>query len=241
MELHAAGAMLIRPRDVARKYYSRPNLMKNSRLRLCKDEILLRLWRPEDARWYVESRDEEVFRWTTESPDLTVAEAEQSIKQAGDRDDLLGFAITERHSGKILGNITLALEEKGRQGGEVMYWLAPRARGQGIASKALKILCRWAFNRFKLERITLKTHVDNLKSQSVAKRAGFQPMEAADDKHGGTDNGAVEKAGSTAIVYGRCPHLPVYINDLGFDENICRSFFEVFQQPHNVWYILTHH
>jgi hypothetical protein len=43
--------------------------------------------------------------------------------------------------------------------------------------------------------------------------------------------GAVEKAGSTAIVYGRCPHLPIYINDLGFDENICRSFFEVFQQP----------
>jgi RimJ/RimL family protein N-acetyltransferase len=46
-----------------------------------------------------------------------------------------------------------------------------------MATKAAKLLCQWTFDVLGLERITLKTHVDNLRSQMVAKRVGFERME----------------------------------------------------------------
>jgi RimJ/RimL family protein N-acetyltransferase len=60
-----------------------------------------------------------------------------------------------------------------------MYWLAPAGRGRGIATKAVRLLCRWAFDSLGLERITLQTRPGNARSQAVARRAGFQRLEGA--------------------------------------------------------------
>jgi RimJ/RimL family protein N-acetyltransferase len=138
------------------------------------DDFFLRPWEVEDAAWYVEARDEKVFKWTRESRDLTIEETEEAIR-SGNRDpEALGFAIIDGRTGERVGSICLAFREKTRDCAEVMYWLAPWGRGRGIATNAVKMLCQWAFRSLGLERVTLKTLVGNTRSQLVAKRAGFQ-------------------------------------------------------------------
>jgi RimJ/RimL family protein N-acetyltransferase len=55
------------------------------------------------------------------------------------------------------------------------YWVAPEARGSGLASKALVLLSRWALATLPLIRLQLFTDVDNPASMRVAERAGFVP------------------------------------------------------------------
>jgi RimJ/RimL family protein N-acetyltransferase len=138
------------------------------------DDFFLRPWEVEDAAWYVEARDEEIFRWTRERRNLTVEETEEAIR-SGNRDpEALGFAIIDGRTGEKVGSICLAFREKNRDYAEVMYWLAPWGRGRGIATNAVKMLCQWAFRSLGLERVSLKTLVGNARSQLVAERVGFQ-------------------------------------------------------------------
>ena len=138
------------------------------------DDFFLRPWEVEDAVWYVESRDEEVFKWTRERRDLTVEETEETIKAGNQDPEALGFAIVDGKTGEKVGSICLAFREKSRDCMEVMYWLAPWGRGRGIATNAVKLLSQWAFDSMGLKRVTLKILVGNTRSQLVAKRAGFQ-------------------------------------------------------------------
>jgi len=148
---------------------------------LCADNFLLRPWKIEDAIWYVESRDEEVFRWTKEKRDLTVEEVEEGIRQANSNPDAICLAIVDNKSMELLGNIALAFRENNRKSAEIMYWLAPRGRGRGIAASSVKLICQWAFDSLALERVTLKTLAGNIRSQLVAKRAGFQRQEVKNE------------------------------------------------------------
>lgn len=127
----------------------------------------LRRWNIEDAAWYVAARDEEIFQWTNERRDLTIAEAEQAFRRVNASQDALCFGIVDPVNQELLGNIALKLEEARPETGEIMYWLAPAGRGRGIAAKAVRRLCRWAFQAARLKRITLKTMRGNARSQRV--------------------------------------------------------------------------
>jgi RimJ/RimL family protein N-acetyltransferase len=145
------------------------------------DEFILRPWRVEDAAWYVESRDDEVFKWTNEKKDLTIEETEKAIRSLDSNPDAVCFAIVDRDNMELLGNIALAFKEGNRKVAEIMYWLAPWGRGRGIATDSLKLLCQWAFNYLRLERVTLKTYPENIRSQLVAKRVGFHRQKSEND------------------------------------------------------------
>jgi ribosomal-protein-alanine N-acetyltransferase len=154
------------------------------------DSFDLRPWCVEDARWYVESRDDEVFRWTTERRDLTVAEAEDAIRLANKRLDALCLAIAGSPRGDLLGNIALELRVDDPTSAEIMYWLASEARGRGLATRAVVLLSAWAFGHLGLKRVLLKTRAGNLASQRVAGRAGFRrtdPLSTTAGAH--PDNG----------------------------------------------------
>jgi RimJ/RimL family protein N-acetyltransferase len=83
------------------------------------------------------------------------------------------YAIAASGDGELLGSIALAhfAWEDGR--GEVGYWLASTARGAGHATRAVRLICAWAFEELGLERIELQAAVGNPGSQRVAERAGF--------------------------------------------------------------------
>lgn len=148
------------------------------------DEIVLRQWTEDDAQWYMESRDEEVFKWTTEKRNLTVHDAIEGIKQANETDNIYCFAIVDNDSGRLQGNIALVLEAENQRSGELMFWLAPSGRGRGIAVRAARRLCQWAFTQLNMEKITAKTLPDNYRSQKVLQSLAFQP----DTPHGNREN-----------------------------------------------------
>lgn len=147
---------------------------RDSALSLLGDGFYLRLWKREDAAWYVSARDEEIFKWTTEKRDLTVEETEEAIERVNSTPSLRCFAIVGGQVPELLGNIALVIEENNPNNAEIMYWLARQGRGRGIATKAVNLLCDWAFHAIGIDRITLKTLPGNVRSQRVAQRAGFR-------------------------------------------------------------------
>ena len=56
---------------------------------------------------------------------------------------------------------------------ELGIWLAPGARGAGLASGALRLLGRWLLRECGLERLELLTEPDNGPLLRAAKAAGF--------------------------------------------------------------------
>lgn len=81
----------------------------------------------------------------------------------------LAFLIVHAESRRLYGAIEVRLGEIGSIG----YWVAAEARRRGIATRALKLLARWAVTEGGVERLELTTHPDNVASQRVAETAGF--------------------------------------------------------------------
>lgn len=58
--------------------------------------------------------------------------------------------------------------------GHIGYWVASSSRGQGICTRALRALSRFALDEQQLQRLELITDPDNLASQRVAEKVGFR-------------------------------------------------------------------
>jgi RimJ/RimL family protein N-acetyltransferase len=56
---------------------------------------------------------------------------------------------------------------------EVGYWVAPEARGQGICTRAVRLVSGWVFERPGMERLQLRADEQNVASRKVAEKAGF--------------------------------------------------------------------
>jgi RimJ/RimL family protein N-acetyltransferase len=84
------------------------------------------------------------------------------------------FALVEpKDEDDVLGCVSLyAIHlEQGRA--VIGYWLAPQARGRGVASSAVRLLAQWGFTELGLARLELTCGPDNEASQRVAARCGF--------------------------------------------------------------------
>ena len=55
------------------------------------------------------------------------------------------FAIVDDDDAQLLGSISLMRLAWQHARGEVGYWLARDARGQGHATRAVRLICRWGF------------------------------------------------------------------------------------------------
>ena len=63
--------------------------------------------------------------------------------------------------------------DRGQDRAWLGYWVAPAARGRGVASRAVRLLADWGFRGLGLARIELTCGPDNVASQRVAERCGF--------------------------------------------------------------------
>lgn len=153
-----------------------------SRIALPREPLLdrptaLRPWRERDLEALVAAcRDPEVVRWTSVPRDYGAADGSaylMSRYDAVDADASAPFAVVEAPDGRLLGSVALMRFAWEHARGEVGYWLAPEARGQGHATRALRLICAWGFEALLLERIELLAASANLASQRVAARAGF--------------------------------------------------------------------
>jgi RimJ/RimL family protein N-acetyltransferase len=134
---------------------------------------ILRVWSPADGAWYAgQLADADIQRFTSEQLTTTAEDFRAALARLNAREDQVGFAIVEAATGRLAGNIAADLTADGAA--EVSYWVAPGLRGQGIASHALRQLCVWITDHWQAQEIVLCTHAENVASQRVAERAGFQ-------------------------------------------------------------------
>lgn len=82
----------------------------------------------------------------------------------------------------LLGAIALFDLRRDRAEGEIGYWLAPGARGRGLAGRAVGLLAGWALARHGLERVLATVDPDNDPSRRVLAGCGFRETGIRDGK-----------------------------------------------------------
>jgi RimJ/RimL family protein N-acetyltransferase len=85
---------------------------------------------------------------------------------------LARLVVADVRSGATLGGGTLHHLDAERGIIEIGYWLYPRARGRGIATKVARALAEHAFT-IGVQRVTAFVAVGNRESERVLERAGF--------------------------------------------------------------------
>jgi RimJ/RimL family protein N-acetyltransferase len=83
------------------------------------------------------------------------------------------MVIVDHLTDVLLGSVGLMRVDDDRNVAEIGYWVAKEARGRGIATRAVRLVSRWAARDLGIKRIELMTRVDNHASQGVATAAGF--------------------------------------------------------------------
>lgn len=143
--------------------------------------LVLRPWCAQDVAALVEAyRDPDLRRWASPS----VESADEGLRWVRDQErdwasgTRFGFAVLEEgpEAPQVVGHVVLKGAGPGKASGEVGYWTAARARGRGVAPRALETLTAWAFEAFRadgLECLELLHQVDNAASCRVAEKSGY--------------------------------------------------------------------
>jgi RimJ/RimL family protein N-acetyltransferase len=85
---------------------------------------------------------------------------------------LVRLVVADVETGVILGGGTLHHLDTKRSVIEIGYWLFPRARGRGVATKLARALAEYAFT-LGIQRVAAYVEVGNVLSERVLERAGF--------------------------------------------------------------------
>lgn len=89
-----------------------------------------------------------------------------------------GFVYAIEDDGPIVGQIFLNSIVRGPyfRSCSLGYWVAQAAAGRGIATEAVRLAKRTAFEELGLLRVQAETLIDNHPSQKVLQRNGFEPI-----------------------------------------------------------------
>ena len=122
-------------------------------------------------------RDPEIAKWTRvpERYDLDDAQSFQrsaSLRQSEGTG--LGLLIAGAEDDELLGSIGIVELVADERRCELGYWLATEARGRGLMTRSVRLLCGWIFDELEIERIGIHIEPDNAASRAVAEASGFQ-------------------------------------------------------------------
>jgi RimJ/RimL family protein N-acetyltransferase len=136
----------------------------------------LRPWQPDDVDEVLAAcQDLELQRWTRVPVPYRREDAERYVRELAPAGWSSGtaahFAVLDATTARLLGSISLMGITEGAA--EVGYWAVRQARGQGVMTEALGVVCRWGFAALGLGRVTWLAHVGNDASRRVAEKAGF--------------------------------------------------------------------
>jgi RimJ/RimL family protein N-acetyltransferase len=141
-------------------------------LELRDGELVLRPWREEDAPAVYEAcQDPELLHWIPAIPRPYTQEDARAFVTGEVELGPHNFAATE-DGDRIVGAIGIRVNEQ--RTGHIGYWCVREARGRGLTTRALRLVSRYGFEELKLERLELITDPDNVASQRVAEKVGFQ-------------------------------------------------------------------
>ena len=98
-------------------------------------------------------------------------------QQRFDRLLAVDLAVTAETESPVVGEVGLSKFAEipgGGRGAMIGYWLLPESRGSGLAAGAVGACVSWARAELGLTVIAAQCHGDNVASQIVAARAGFE-------------------------------------------------------------------
>jgi RimJ/RimL family protein N-acetyltransferase len=138
--------------------------------------VTLRVWRRDDAPAVLAACQDPLIARFVPIPQPYVKEEARAFIEKTQRDwesgDEQAFAIVDAVTDELLGSIS----RHGPSGHRATfgYWLAPEARGRGVATRALRLIVDWTIATTNVIRFDLYTDVENDASGRVAERAGFE-------------------------------------------------------------------
>src|SRR4051794_6080654 len=141
------------------------------------EAVVLRRFREADVPAIVAiCRDPEVRRWTSVPSPYDESDAREFLVYAEDarlRGHELQLVLAHPAEGRMLGALGLHVGAE-HAIGQIGYYLAPDARGRGLATRALRLMAAWAVRDLDLKRLEVLANPDNVASQRVALKAGFE-------------------------------------------------------------------
>jgi RimJ/RimL family protein N-acetyltransferase len=81
------------------------------------------------------------------------------------------FAVRHAASGDTVGSVELHLDDSDEW--SISYLTHPAWRGRGIATRAVRLACGWAFATLGTDRVLLSAAEDNAASRWLARNVGF--------------------------------------------------------------------
>ena len=139
--------------------------------------VRLRLAAEKDIPALVEAcQDPAVQRFTTVphpyGPDDARSFHETAAAGLGDG-TALHVVTVDSDTDELLGNAGIRRHHTDAGRWDIGYLVAPWARGRGVATRAVELLCRFGFAELGAERIEICAEPSNEASMRVAERAGF--------------------------------------------------------------------
>jgi RimJ/RimL family protein N-acetyltransferase len=158
--------------------------------------LVLRPYRAEDApEVALACRDELAQRWLPLPNPYTDADAlawcseiAPGFRSSGEG---IEWAAIRRSDGQLIGSFGLKRTDWRGRISEIGYWVAPWARGEGLAVEAVEAVAQWLLREQGFERLVLRAAPGNRASQRVAEKAGFQ-REGVARNAGFTNDGRVD-------------------------------------------------
>ncbi len=140
-------------------------------------DYILREQTLEDAEDFLEYySDPEVSKYIVSFIPKTVEEARSEIRywiNVFSYNDGLYFAIARKSDNKMIGSVGVSGVNRNHNRIEASYDLAKEYWGQGIMTKALKAVLKYAFEELKFNRIEAFAMPNNIGSQKVLEKCDF--------------------------------------------------------------------
>lgn len=188
-----AGSAILYPTGLLELLDRRPTFQPAT---LQTERLLLRPYRREDAPAVAEAcRDDLIQRWLplpnpyTDADALTwCTEVAPRFRETGEGIEWAAIGVGDE---RLIGSFGLKRTDWRARSSEIGYWVAPWARGQGLAVEAVQAVARWLLFEQRFERMVLRAATGNHASQRVAEKAGMT-REGVARNAGFTNSGRVD-------------------------------------------------
>jgi RimJ/RimL family protein N-acetyltransferase len=141
--------------------------------------LLLRPWQPADAGAVFRAcQDPEIARWTMVAQPYRIEHAIDYVTtftaQTWANGTAAPFGVFDLATGEMLASCGLVQLDRDAGEGEIGYWVAPWARGRGVATNAARAVARWSLRTLGLRRLVWRAKLGNHASRLVAARIGVR-------------------------------------------------------------------
>jgi [ribosomal protein S5]-alanine N-acetyltransferase len=136
--------------------------------------VTVRGWEPRDPSALAEAASEEYIAavWGPPAPGDSAGGERWLQSQAALEASGHGYSRAISLRGRpASGQIGLTLREEGRV--SIWYWLAPSARGRGLAERAVRLLASWALTELRTARLEALIEPGNASSRRLVEKLGF--------------------------------------------------------------------